>query len=401
MRVLTLSWEFPPYVVGGMGKHVAELIPALSDRNGLGEPLQFDVVTQLNEKALPREQFDEHTRIHRIDLPQIYPIDLVNCVVDANHLLVDYASELMAAHDYDILHIHDWLVAEAGITLKLRHHVPLISTIHATERGRHRGHLPSEMNAQIDHMEWRACFEAWEVIVCSRYMAQEVNYFFGVPMDKIDVIPNGVNLHKVHQHSPEARRANRRKYAPNGERLLFFVGRMVFEKGLPVLLEAMPRILAEYPDTRLIVAGKNPQQMQEIAQLHGVAERVDFLGYVSDERRDLFYQSVDAAIFPSLYEPFGIVALEAMANKCNVIVSDVGGLSEVVHHEINGLTTYPADAQSIAWAVKRLFSDMEAGEQRKQRAYEEVKTLYDWDLVARRTVDLYNRVASARRVVAW
>ncbi|MCB0045785.1 MAG: glycosyltransferase family 4 protein [Caldilineaceae bacterium] len=401
MHVLTISWEYPPYVVGGMGKHVAELIPALSSSNEYQEPLYMDVVTQRTNGAPALEELDPYTRVHRIDLPEVYPIDLVNSVVDANRQLIYYGDKLLSQQQYDIIHTHDWLVAEAGITLKLRHRVPLVTTIHATERGRYRGHLPNADNAHIDHMEWRACYEAWEVIVCSRHMAREVNQFFRVPIGKIDVIPNGVNLNQIHQHSPEARLACRERLAPNGERLLFFVGRMVYEKGLPVLLKAMPGILARYPDTRLVVAGKNPHQMAELAQQYGVVDRVDFLGFVSDSERDLLYQSVDAAIFPSLYEPFGIVALEAMANDCNVIVSEEGGLGEVIHHEINGLTVLPNDHRSIVWAVDRLFSDMEAGKQRRLRARREVETLYNWKLVAQKTTALYARVAAARKVVDW
>lgn len=401
MRVLMFSWEYPPYVVGGMGKHVAELIPALMGRAADGAPLQIDVVTVHHGEAPALEQSGDHVTIHRVMTPPLDPIDPFNSVVDGNLPLIDYATELLDEQPYDIIHVHDWLVAEAGIVLKLRHRVPLVTTVHATERGRYHGYLLNETSKQIDHMEWRACFESWEVIVCSRYMAQEVNRFFGTPMEKIVIIPNGVSLSEIAKATPEQQQAVRREFAVNGERLLFFVGRMVYEKGLQVLLEALPLILEEHPDTRLLVAGKNSHTMREVAARFGVEEQVRFLGYVSDERRDQIYQAVDAAVFPSIYEPFGIVALEAMANNCNVIASDVSGLGEVVHHEINGLTALPNNPQSLAWAVDRLFSDIAGAERRRARALREVETLYNWERVADKTIELYERIAAARKLVKW
>jgi glycosyltransferase involved in cell wall biosynthesis len=396
-----LSWEYPPHVVGGMGKHVAELVPALMGRTAAGEPLDIDVVTIHHAKASKLEQFGDHVTIHRVMTPPLDPVDPFNSVVDGNLPLIDYASRLMDETPYDIIHAHDWLVAEAGIMLKLRHHVPLITTIHATERGRYHGHLLNEASKQIDHMEWRACFESWEVIVCSRYMAQEVHQFFGTPMDKIVIIPNGVSLSEIAQATPAERQAVRSEFATNGERLLFFVGRMVHEKGLQVLLEAMPLILEEYPDTRLLVAGKNSHTMRDVAARFGVEEQVNFLGYITNQQRDQIYQTVDAAVFPSIYEPFGIVALEAMANNCNVIASEVSGLAEVVHHEINGLTALPNNPESLAWAVDRLFSDPQGAEQRKARARQEVEALYNWERVAERTIEVYERVTAERKLVDW
>ena len=123
--------------------------------------------------------------------------------------------------------------------------------------------------------------------------------------------------------------ALRSLYAPNGERLLLFVGRIVHEKGLQVLLRAMPRILAQHPNTRLLVAGKNGAAMWPLAFELGVEQAVIFLDYVTNAQRDCLYHVVDVAVFPSLYEPFGIVALEAMAAKCNVVASSIGGIDEV------------------------------------------------------------------------
>ncbi|MBW7886019.1 MAG: glycosyltransferase family 4 protein [Caldilineaceae bacterium] len=401
MRILVVTWEYPPYVVGGMGKHVAELVPALGGQATQDGPLYVDVVTTRYGGGAPEEQLNEFVTIHRVDLPPFDPVDHYNSVVGYNYLLVRRALELAERKPYDLIHAHDWLVGRAGIRLKHHWKAPLITTIHATERGRHQGHLPSDTSYQIDRMEWQSCFEAWKVIACSNFMSQELQDFFELPVDKIAVIPNGINAGAINHCSTESRALLRQRYAPNGEHLLLYVGRIVYEKGLHVLIRAMPRILAEYPDTRLLVAGKNAEKVYPQAYELNVERSVDLLGFVSDAERDCLYQTVDAAIFPSLYEPFGIVALEAMAAGCNVIASSVGGLGEIVRHLENGLTVYPGDAMSIVWAVNQLLADPAAAATRRAQALAEIRRRYNWDSIAAETARLYEQVVEERRNTDW
>jgi glycosyltransferase involved in cell wall biosynthesis len=222
-----------------------------------------------------------------------------------------------------------------------------------------------------------------------------------MPTDKMIVIPNGIDIDNLHIIPPQQERILTEQYAPNHERLLFFVGRIVHEKGLHVLIRAMPQILQEFPNTRLLVAGRNSRHLFPLAAELGVAGAVRFLDFITDQQRDYIYQVVDAAIFPSLYEPFGIVALEAMALDCNVIASDVGGLGEVVKHEINGLTVYPNDPDSIAWAVRRLFRDPSAALVRRIMAHAQVGAQYSWHNIAQQTVILYHGIIAERQHVVW
>lgn len=401
MRVLMLSWEFPPYVVGGMGKHVAELAPALGGQATAFGPIHIDLVTPHMNGGPTSEQVNDFVTVYRVDTPALNPADLVNSVISGNHALSGAAMPIGDSRPYDLIHIHDWLVVKAGVTLKHRWKTPVISTIHATERGRHRGHIPDEASHQIDRSEWQCCFEAWRVIACSRFMKQEIQNYFDVPADKISVVPNGLSTDAIENCTSEQMEALRNLYAPNGERLLLFVGRIVHEKGLQVLLRAMPRILADYPDTLLLVAGKNGAAMWPLAFELGVEQSVIFLDFVTNAQRDCLYRMVDVAVFPSLYEPFGIVVLEAMAANCNVIASSVGGMTEVIHHQENGLTVYPNDPLSIAWAVSQVFSDPAAAARRKKAALNEIRTVYNWDNVARQTAAIYEQVVADRRNTDW
>lgn len=397
MRVLLISWEYPPGVVGGMGRHVAELAPALGGQIGDDGPLYVDVLTTRYSGGAQEEQVNEFLTIYRVDIPPLDPVDHYNSVVEGNQALIAYADQLFLRHAYDLIHIHDWLVAKAGIALKHRWKTPLVTTIHATERGRHQGHIPSETSWQIDRLEWQCCFESWNVIACSAFMLHELQNYFGVPDGKTVIIPNGINVEKMTRCPGEQRALLRHRYAPHGEHLLLYVGRIVYEKGLHVLIRAMPRILAEFPKTRLLVAGKNGEKYWPLAYELNVEKSIDFLGFVSDDERDCLYTIVDAAIFPSLYEPFGIVALEAMAAGANVIASSVGGLAEVVRHNQNGLTVYPNDPMSIVWAVNQLYTDPSGADARRRHAMIEVEESYGWRHIAHRTAGLYTNVVAERR----
>lgn len=399
MRVLMISWEFPPHVVGGIGRHVAELTPALGGIETTSGSIHIDLITPNYAGGPPVEQLTPYLTVHRVETPPMDVGDFYHGVVTSNAVFIEVASRLAAEQPYDLIHIHEWQTGMAGIVLKHRWKRPLLATIHATERGRHRGHLPSHLSCQIDQMEWKICYEAWRVIVCSQYMRQELHQFFRAPLDKLEVIFNGI--YPPQSCSPDELTVKRQQYAPNNEKLLFYVGRITPEKGVQVLVRAMPRLRAEHPNIRLLMAGKNSHQLWPLAYELGVENAVDFLGFISDQERDCIYQIADAAIFPSLYEPFGIVALEAMALNCNVIASDVGGLSEVVKHQENGLTILPDDPMSVVWAVNQLLCDPEAAAQRRQRALAEIHSIYQWSTIAAQTAGLYQTVLNERARVVW
>lgn len=389
-------------MVGGIGKHVAELVPAIAELSGeSAPPFALDVLTLRTGNAPKKETLSDAVTIHRVAVPQVDPLDLFNSVVDNNRYLVSAAKDLHRQAPYDLVHVHDWLVATAGIELKHAWRVPLLVTIHATERGRHRSHIPNFTSQQINQMEWQACYEAWRIIVCSGYMAGELRGYFDVPMDKVSVIPNGVDVAPLQACPPERVQALRQQYAPNDEKLLFFVGRITPEKGVQVLLRAMPLIREKHPDVRLLVAGKNSEQMLPLVAELQIQDVVKLLGFVDDETRNCLYNAADAAVFPSLYEPFGIVALEAMAAGCNVIASDVGGLGEVVHHRRTGLTVLVNNPQSIAWAVDQLFRNPALAEKMRREGLGEVTRLYDWAAIAQHTLDTYRGIIAERQSVNW
>jgi 1,4-alpha-glucan branching enzyme len=313
--------------------------------------------------------------------------------------------ELLAnGPSFDLIHAHDWLVVFAAQALKHQFRLPLIATIHATERGRVQGKtLCTELQRNIHDAEWRLTYEAWRVITCSHHMASEVQTYFCAPPGKIDVVPNGVDPYR-NGHWTQADLADCRfRHVASDRRVVFAVGRLVYEKGFHLLIRAIPQVLAEFPNTQFIVAGRGPeaQNLMQQASKMGITDKVHFPGFVSNEERDYLYHIAACAVFPSLYEPFGIVALEAMAAGCPVVVAEVGGLGEVVRHGKTGVTVYPDDAQSVAWGISNTLCAPALAAARAEEARRVIQCEFNWDAIAVRTISAYQQVLTERRRIDW
>ena len=398
MRVLMFSWEFPPHVVGGLGEHVANLVPALAR-----EGVEVHLVTPRWAGGPSEEQGDGYV-IHRVDPPTFDAPDVYTSAWQTNLAMEKHAENLWhSTGAFDLIHTHDWLVAFAPVALKRSLKTPLVATIHATEQGRSRGHLHTDVQHAINNAEWWLTYEAWRIICASRYMAQEVAGYFQTPPDKIDIIPNGVNADAFARWRGQDLSAFRAMYALPEEDIIYYVGRLVHEKGVGVLLEAVPRVLGEYPRAKFVIAGTGPcaEEFRSRAAQLGVAHKVLFTGFIPDEDRDRLYCVASCAVFPSLYEPFGIVALQAMAARTPVVVSEVGGLAEVVRHAETGITVYPNNPESLAWGILHTLQRPDWARQRAENAYRVILEQYNWPVIARRTADVYRRVLDERAHTQW
>jgi glycogen synthase len=400
MRVLMLSWEYPPNVVGGLGKHVSELIPALARRG-----IEVHLVTPQQGVDQTRDVLD-HVTIHKIGVASPFTgfPDFYTEATCANAALQHACEQIVNADGpFDLIHNHDWLTSFAATALKHQFKLPMIATIHATERGRGRGTLQGEQAHRINAAEWRLSFEAWRVICCAQYMARELQLYFNTPADKVDVIPNGIDPSPFRALDGLDLAAFRAHYALPEEKIVLYVGRVVAEKGVEVLVRAVPNVIAALPHAKFIIAGKGPEleHLRRLAAELQLGDSVRFVGFISDPERDQLYKVADCAVFPSLYEPFGIVALEAMAACTPVVVSEVGGLREVVRHAETGITIYPNNPESCAWGIIHTLQHPEWARQRVENAYREVLTIYNWDTVAGQTAEVYARVVAERARTAW
>lgn len=395
MRILMLSWEYPPRSVGGLAQHVYDLTTALAMA---GDEVHLITIGDANSK-----EYEEAggVFVYRLQPYNLSAPDFLTWILQLNLRMVEYAVPLInSIGEIDLVHAHDWLVAYAGRAIKQAYRKPLIATIHATEYGRNQG-LHNDLQRYISDVEWWLTYESWRVIVCSHYMEQELKRVFQLPADKIRIVPNGVDLDRYQRRNVE--HLSRDHYAAPGEKIIFFVGRLVQEKGAQILLDAVPKVLQYYSDVKFIIAGKGPalDYLKNKALDMGVYERVYFTGYIDDDTRDFLYREADVAVFPSLYEPFGMVALEAMAAHTPVVVADVGGLGEIVHHEVNGLKCYPGNPNSLADNILRLLHEPDLANRLAERAYQDLRKLYTWEEIAYKTREVYEEVHDDYEASAW
>jgi glycogen synthase len=389
--VLILSWEYPPVIEGGLARHVRKLAEALA-RQGVG----VDVLT----RGLGRGQHEHEAafqriagvNVHRVPEPG-WPRDLdrfVAWVDQMNEDMLAAGEALCQEHSYDLVHGHDWLVAKAAGKLADRVGIPYITTIHATEHGRHQGWVQDQPQAHIHGVERWMARRAERVIVCSYYMRGHVADIFDLDESRVTVIPNGVDPADL--RPVEDLQALRAQFADPGERLVLLVGRLVYEKGFQLALDAMPELIERVGNLRFLVAGSGTHE----AELKAQAERLGldghgtFLGWIGDDVLHSLYRIADLCVVPSIYEPFGLVALEAMASGCPCIVADTGGLREVVPHgERVGLRFNGGDAEHLGVMIERLLVDAALRDRLVTEASEYVLR-FDWEDIAGRTRAIYD-----------
>ncbi|HHP7232950.1 MAG TPA: glycosyltransferase family 4 protein [Xenococcaceae cyanobacterium] len=390
MKILVLAWEFPPRLVGGLARHVAELYPEIAK-------LGYEVhIVTVEFGSAPRYELLEGIKIHRVPVGR--GNDFFHWIANMNQSMGDYGGKLiLEVGNFDVIHAHDWLVGDAAIALKQTFKIPLIVTIHATEFGRCNGIHTAEQQ-YIHRKEKLLAYEAWRIIVCSQYMRSEVARALESPWDKIDVIYNGIRPEKKPNLTDLERTNFRRRFAQETEKIVYYVGRMTYEKGVFVLLNAAPKVLWEMGGKVkfVIIGGGNANHLKEQAWNLGIWEQCYFTGFMQDEDLDKFQTIADCAVFPSLYEPFGIVALESFAARVPVVVSDTGGLPEVVQHTKTGVVTYTNNADSLAWGILEVLQNPGYRHWLVDNAYQSLAIRFNWEQLAQQTEVIYHRVIKER-----
>jgi len=398
-RVLILSWEYPPVIEGGLARHVRKLAEEL-----VGQGVTVDVLTRASgeprvaEDGLPPLEERAGVNVYRVPEPG-WPRELERFVGWVDHMNRDMlqAGEALAQeHRYGLVHGHDWLVANAAAALADRLGVPYVTTVHATEHGRHQGWVQKPPQSHIHAVERWMAHRADAVITCSYYMRGHVADIFDIDESRITVIPNGIDPRDLRPVGDL--QALRAEFAQPHERLVLLVGRLVYEKGFQHALDALPGVIERVGGVRFLVAGSgtHEQELKAQAQRLGLDAHGAFLGWIGDDALHSLYRIADLCVVPSLYEPFGFVALEAMASGCPCIVADTGGLREVVPAgERVGLRFNGGDAAHLGVMIERLLTDRELRERLVAEASEHVLG-FDWSDIARRTQVVYRELAGAR-----
>ncbi|MBW9222658.1 glycosyltransferase family 4 protein [Methanothermococcus sp. SCGC AD-155-C09] len=385
MKIAMITWEYPPIMVGGLSVHCKGLAEALVK---IGHDV--DIITVGYE--LP-----EYENVNGVNIHRVRPIKHGHFLTWA--LLMENAMKkklgLLGIDNYDVIHCHDWMTHSVGSSIKHLLNKPYIQSIHSTEMGRCGG-IHSEDSKVINDLEWWSTYESHALITVSNSTKEEICSIFNVPWDKVNVIYNGINPEEFDIPMDEQEKNNFKLsigIQPH-EKMILFVGRLVYQKGVEYLIRAVPDIIKNHPNSKVVIAGSGDMRgyLEDLAFQLGCRDKIIFLGFISGQMLKKLYKSSDLTVIPSIYEPFGIVALEAMAAGSPVVASAVGGLKEIIHHEYNGVTVYPHNPDSIAWGVNRVLSDEGFREWIVNNAKKDVYNKYSWEAIAHNTIDVYNKV---------
>jgi glycogen(starch) synthase len=390
MKILMISWEYPPVVIGGLGRHVHHLSTALAaaghdvvvlSRRPTGtDPSTHPSSEEINEGVrVIAAAHDPHEFTFSTDM-MAWTLAMGHAMIRAGMSVKMPGSERLWRPD--VVHAHDWLVAHPGIALAQFYDVPIVSTIHATEAGRHSGWVSGAISRQVHAVESWLVRESDSLITCSASMSDEITELFGPGLAQTTVICNGIDAARW----PFGARRPR-----TGPAELLYVGRLEYEKGVHDAIAALPRIRRIHPGTTLTIAGDGTQQdwLVEQARKHKVRKATRFAGHCEHTELLELLHRADAAVLPSHYEPFGLAALEAAAAGAPLVTSNIGGLGEAVINGVTGVSCPPRDVAGLAAAVCAVLDDPAAAQRRARAARKRLTSDFDWQTVAKETAQVY------------
>lgn len=385
MRIALFSWESIHSIhVGGIGFHVTELACAL-ERKGH----EVHVFTRMGRPDHPLYECIHGVHYHRCPFSS-HP----DFVEEINNMCRSFVDSFFQTEDYigpfEIIHAHDWLTANAMAWIKEGRGRKAIFTIHSTEYGRRGNNFFNGHSERIGHIEWSGAYCADSVIAVSKALKNEMTWIYNVPECKVNVIYNGISCLNYDGWIDPAAVKGMYDISPL-DPVILFVGRLVYQKGPDLLVDAIPHVLKFYNNAKFVFAGDGDMrwEVEEQARRLGVSYSTRFLGYRNGWRLVDLFKAADCICVPSRNEPFGIVILEAWSAGKPVVASSNGGPSEIIWHDVNGLQIY-ANPDSVAWGLGTLFSDFDHARWMGRNGRIAAESVFSWDVIADEVLTVYN-----------
>jgi len=384
MRIALFSWESVHSIhVGGIALHVSELACAL-ERKGH----EVHIFTRMGRTDHP-----QYERIHGVHYHRCPFGTNPNFIEEINNMCRAFVDAFFATENYigrfDVIHAHDWLTANAMAWIKQGRGHKSIFTVHSTEYGRCGNNFFGGSSEKVRHIEWLGTYAADHVVAVSKALRNEVMWIYSTPDWKIDAIYNGVDYHNYDGWIDPGNVKRQYNMGPL-DPMVLFVGRMVYQKGPDLLINAIPHVLKFYNNAKFVFAGDGEMRwsVEEQARRSGVHSACRFLGHKSGWQLVDLFKTCDCVCVPSRNEPFGIVILEAWSAGKPVVASSNGGPSEIIWHDVNGLKITD-NPDSIAWGLGTLFSDFEYARWMGRNGRIAVETVFSWDVIADEMLAIY------------
>lgn len=384
MRIAIFSWEsLHSIAIGGVAVHVTELACALQRKGH-----EVHLFTRMGHRDHSLYQNIDGVHYHRCPFSSHHDF-----IEEINNMCRSFVDCFFQTEDYigrfDIIHCHDWLTTNALAWIKKGRPRRSVITIHSTEYGRCGNNFFGGRSERIRHIEWYGTYEAEKVIAVSNFLKREITRVYNLPEDKISVIYNGVNCRNFDGWIDPAAVKGVYGIGPV-DPMVLFVGRIVYQKGTDLLVEAIPHILKFYGSAKFVFVGDGEMRQQVESRAHqlGVAHATRFLGHVNGGRLTDLYKACDCVCIPSRNEPFGIVLLEAWSAGKPAVASVNGGPGEMIWHDVNGLKIND-NVDSVAWGIGTLFSDFEHARWMGRNGRIAVETAFSWDVIADATIGVY------------
>jgi len=384
MKIAMCSdWYYPK--VGGIATHIKGLAKYLSR---LGHEVQIITINTFGENI--DNPIANVVRLNGSTIPGIQvlsPLDL------------KHVKQVILKGKFDIVHGHHAFtpVSLYSISLASKHGFPTVLTAHSLGIGYRHGVIWKTLKPVLYPMK-RAFDRADKIIAVSKAVKQFMSHIVSRP-EKIKVIPNGIDLEQFTYHSNN-RKLRREFNLPLDVPIILFVGRLSIRKGIHILVDAFKHVIKEFPEAKLLIAGKGflKEYLRYKVKANNIVDKVEFLGYISDEKLVKLYITSDIFVCPSIFaEAFGIVILEAMAAGKPVVATKVGGIPEIIDHEVNGLLVEPNDAGELSNAIIRLLSDKKEMNKMGKNARKKVEEAYDWNKLVFRILEIYEEVMTISR----
>lgn len=410
LKVLMFGWEFPPHNSGGLGTACYGLTRALSDES-LDVELTFVLPRKQDAEMsaaqiLFADSFPGNVKVRTVDSVLSPYMDARSykdyyqllssgdrdfygsSLFEEVELYTKRAEALVKGLDFDVIHAHDWLSFGAALKAREISNKPLVVHVHATEFDRTGG---NGVNSHVYSIERKSMEVADKVIAVSNFTKQIITERYSIPKEKVEVVHNGIDMAE-HEENIKRKQTPLRVLKEKGKDVVLFVGRITLQKGLEYFLYAAKRVLEYRPNTLFVVAGSGDmaEQMIRLSAHLGISKNVIFAGFLRGEELEYVYSAADLFVMPSVSEPFGLTALEAIERGAPVLLSKQSGVSEVVSH---ALRVDFWDTDAMADKMISVLSYESLGNELRRNAHKELGRI-TWANAAEKCCSIYSMLTA-------